>query len=53
MSAKKDENVIYNFVYDTSENVDKYFNTLKFEFYEKGKIHKILFFIAYFVYVYI
>ena len=52
MSAKKDEN-IYNFVYDTRENVGKYFNTLKFEFNEKGKIHKIFFFIAYFVYVYI
>ena len=47
MSAKKDEPHAYNFIYDTRENVQKYFNTLKFKFFETGKI---LSFIAYFVY---
>ena len=37
MAAKKDAN-IYNFVYDTRENVQSYFDSLKFKFFETGKI---------------
>ena len=37
MSAQKDVLHAYNFVYDTRENVQGYFNTLKFKFFETGK----------------
>ena len=36
MSAKEDEPHAYNFVYDTRENVQSYFDTLKFKFFETG-----------------
>jgi len=36
MSVEKDVLHAYNFVYDTRENVQGYFNTMKFKFFETG-----------------
>ena len=45
MSVQKDVLHAYNFVYDTRENVQGYFNTLKFKFFETGKSSLILLYI--------